>query len=421
MNLFKNNVIRLMLVVVTASAVLVAIKLPGAKADTSLPAYAPTSVSTASFNTATGMFNLTAANTARTRASFTNAKSVQQNEVFVGDSITAGWNALSPTFQGTINRDKSWPYYYRRALNTKLGLPAESGTGLVRAFELNGYSTPYFDGRWSPGPNGVGVQAKGHYVNVTNSSVTFNSAAKNFTPVTGTAVGVSYFDGGDFKVSIDGGAAVTVKGGKTGKIMRYSKTGLANKAHTVKIGVGFGVSVQVVGAEVYSPKGIIASNVAQGGSGVTGDKQDDWSVSGDPKVAMSSTFSNPALYSNAPSTVFIELGGNDLNSNADNLSAIRDGILETASQYQGSDIILLSLAQGSAQFSKVDIGPLQTMLYQLAYDHNWPLWDIQYVTGGYDGLKAKGYVGDNYGHFTPAGYQWFGEMMANTIFNAPQQ
>lgn len=420
MNLLQSNLTRIILVVVGISAAVLAVTLPGARADTAAPAWVPPAL-TGHFDSSTGMFNYKAANTVRTRASLTGAATAQQNHLFVGDSISAGWNALTPTFQGKIDRDKSYPYYYRRALNTKLNLPAETGTGLVRTFELNGYSTPYFDARWSPGPNGVGVQAKGHYVNVTNSSVTFNSAAKNFTSVAGTAVGVTYIDASDFKVSIDGGAAVTVKGTKTGKVMRYNKTGLTNKAHTVKVAVAFGANAKIVGAEVYSPKGISAHNVAQGGSGVTGGKQDDWSVAGDPSLVMSSTFNNASAYSSKPSTVFIELGGNDLNTNAANLAAVRDGIKETADLYPGSDIVILGLAHGSSQFSKVDIKPLLTMLYQMAYDNNWAYWDLEYVTGGYDGLAAMGYVGDNYGHITPAGYKWLGEKLANIVANAPRQ
>lgn len=391
-----------------------------ALADTALPAWAPSGLN-APFDPATGMFNLKADNTVKTRAALANAGTAQQNTVFVGDSVTAGWNSLSPTFQGKVDRDTSWPYYYRRAMNTKLGLPVESGTGLVRSFELNGYTGPYMDARWSPTTNGVGIQAKGHYVNVTNSSFTFDSAAKNFTPVTGTAVAITYFDSGTFKVSIDGGAAITVTGTKTGAIKRFVKTGLANKAHKVKIGVGFGVNTQIIGAEVYQNRGISASNVAQGGSGVTGDTQDDWSVPGAPAVSMSAAFSNPTAYSSTPSTVFIALGGNDINSNADNLGAIRDGILETANFYRASDIVIITPAHGSPSFSKVDIKPLLTMLYQLAYDNNWPLWDLEYVTGGYEGLAAQGYVGDTYGHLTPAGHKMLGDKMANIIANAPRQ
>ncbi len=415
----QTNHKRTGLVAVLIAALAACAVLPFVRADTSVPSYVPANLTTL-FDPATGMFNYKADNMARTRASLANATTSQQNHVFVGDSITAGWNALTPTFQGKIDRDKSMPYYYRRLLNTKLNLPVESSTGLVRTFELNGYSSPYFDARWSPGPNGVGVQARGHYINVTNSSATFDSAAKGFTPVAGNTVAISYYDSGTFKVSIDGGAAITVTGTKTGTIKRFVKTGLANKAHKVKISVSFGVSTQIIGAEVYSNKGIAAHNIAQGGSGVTGDTQDDWSVAGDPKIAMSSQFNNPTNYSSQPSTVFIELGGNDLNKNANNLGAIRDGIFETAKLYPNSDIVLLSVAQGSSQFTKTDINPLMTMLYQLAYDNNWPLWDIQYVTGGYDGLVIKGYVGDTYGHLTPAGYKWLGEKMANIIANVPR-
>lgn len=418
MKLFKNRITQSMLAAgIIATAV--GITLPNAMASDEIPTWVPTHLRS-SFDPATGMFNLKADNTARTRASLANASLSQQNHVFVGDSVTAGWNSLSPTFQGKVDRDKSWPYYYRRALNAKLGLPVENSTGLVRSFELNGYTSPYMDSRWSPTTNGVGIQAKGHYVNVTNSSFTFDSAAKGFTPISGNAVAVTYLDSGTFKVSIDGGLAVTIKGTKTGKVMRYMKTGLANKPHKVKISVGFGVSTHIVGAEVYSGKGIAANNIAQGGSGVTGDKQDDWSVPGVPSVSMSGAFSSPAAYSNTPSTVFIALGGNDLNSNADNLAAIRDGILETANLYQNSDIVIITVAHGSPTFSKVDIKPLLTMLYQMSYDNNWPLWDLEYVTGGYEKLAEQGLTGDTYGHMTPEGHRILGEKMADIIANVPQ-
>lgn len=419
MSLSRKNITRLLLAGVTVASLAFGVTPLLATSNNDLPAWAPTGLD-APFDSTTGMFNLTAENTARTRASLMDASVNQENHVFVGDSVTAGWNSLSPTFQGKVDRDKSWPYYYRRALNASLNLPVESGTGLVRAFELNGYGSMYMDARWTPTPNGVSIQAKGHYLTVSNTFMTFDSAAKNFTPISGTAIGITYLDSGPFKVSIDGGAAITVNGTKTGKLMRFTKSGLANKPHKIKITVGLGVNAKLIGAEVYSNKGIAASNVAQGGSGVTGGAQDDWSVPGDPSISMSGAFNDPAAYSKTPSTVFIALGGNDLNSNAENLSAIRDGILETANFYRGSDIVIIAPAHGSPTFSKVDIKPLLTMLYQMAYDNNWPLWDLEHYLGGFEKLEAQGMTGDAYGHLTPAAHKMLGEKMTSIIVNEPR-
>ncbi len=373
------------------------------------------------FDPTTGMFNWRTSgageNVARTRSSLTGAFSSDQHHLFVGDSVTAGWNSLSLTFSGTIDRDKSWPYYYRRALTTRLGLP-EGGTGMVRTFELNGMTTPYVDGRWSPAPNGIGVQAKGHFVQVSNATLTFNSAAAKFTPVSGDTVAVMYIDAGNFAVSIDGKAFVTVPGGKTGVVKRYAVAGLANTPHKVAIRTGLGVSAKIVGAEVYQQRGISAHNVAQGGSGVTGNTQKDWSYSADGTAAgsMSRCFSNCSGYCKPPSTVFVCLGGNDLNSNKTNLGAIRDGILETANYYRAnSDIVIIAEAHGSQTFSKVDIKPLLGMLYQLCYDNNWPLWDLEHFTGGFEAMKAAGLTGDAYGHLTPAGYALMGQTMAGIV------
>lgn len=419
MNTLQKSTFRLLIAMITA-LVLAMSNTPQAMASTtSLPSWAPTGLN-APFDPATGMFNLKADNTVRTRASLANAPGSQQNHVFVGDSITSGWNSFDGVAGGTIDRDKSFPYAYRRALNAKMDIPAESSTGLVRAFELNGITTMHMDGRWSPAPNGLTVQAKGHFMYLNSGTMSFNSAASNFTPISGDTASVTYVDTGTFNVTIDDGAPITVVGGHTGKVKRFVKTGLEFKPHKIDISTGLFVYTHIVGAEVYSSKGIAASNVAQGGSRVTGDAQNDWSLGGSLDTSMSGTFSSAAGYSSPPSTVFITLGANDLGYNADNLGAIRDGILETARFYKDSDIVIVAQTHGSQAFSTVDIKPLLTMLYQMSYDNNWPLWDLEHFLGGYEKLAAQGYTGDGYGHLNPAGYKLMGDTLANIIANVPR-
>lgn len=394
---------------------------PRAEAANGMPSWAPRGLN-APFDPTIGMFNFRADNMAKTINSLSNAATSQQNHVFVGDSFMAGWNSKDILGNGTIDRDKTLPYFYRRTLNTALNLPTESGTGLVRPFEVKGGllgNIPYSDGRWSK-PDGLFSKEKGHYVMVSNGKLTFNSAAKGFTPITGTNIALTYQDTGPFSVSVDNGAFVKVNSNKTGAVKRYEVAGLANTTHQITIKVDFGQKVHVIGAEVYSNKGIAAHNIAQGGSKATGGAQDDWSVPGDPSVSMSGAFSPASAYSSAPSTVFITLGGNDLNKNAKNLGAIRDGIWETAQFYKNSDIIIVAEAHGSPGFSTVDIKPLLTMLYQMAYDNNWALWDLEYLTGGYEPMAAQGLTGDTYGHLKPAGYQMLGVKLANFMANVAQ-
>src|SRR5690348_9566818 len=129
-----------------------------------LPSYVPADVS-GSFDVGTGMFNLTDQNTARTRAALEAASTTPMNQVVVGDSLSAGWNTVTST-SGSIDRDKAWPYVFGRAFNSRVGLPAP-GTGLVRAFEHTSLSKSYYDARWAPGPNGIGIKSHGHYLTVT--------------------------------------------------------------------------------------------------------------------------------------------------------------------------------------------------------------------------------------------------------------
>lgn len=354
------------------------------------------------------------ANVARTVAAPVQALFGDQHQVFVGDSVTAGWNSLSPTFtSGKIDRDKSWPYYYRRTLTSLLGLPA-GGTGLVRSYELNAGTTAFYDKRWTPGPNGVGVQAKGHFIQITNASATFSSAATGFTTITGDTVAVVYIDSDPFTVSVDGKAKISVPGGRTGTVKRWELGGLPLAKHTVKIAAPSGKVAKIVGAEVFQRRGVSAHNVAEGGTRVTGNTADDWSWGGTPTTSMAQAFSSSNAYARTPSTVFICLGGNDLNKST--ASAIRDGIRETAAFYEGSsEIVLIAQCHGSQSFSKVDIKPLLGLLYQVAAEKNWPLWDLEHFLGGYEKLAAAKLTGDTWGHLNPAGHELMGRTMAQVV------
>ncbi len=372
------------------------------------------------FDPGTGMFNWKAvgaeANVLRTKQSLVDSFVSDQHHLFVGDSLTAGWNDSSGNAQGA-DRDKSWPYVYRRALTSTLGLP-EGGTGVVRAMETIGTFASYRDARWSPGPNNVSVIAKGHYVQISNATLTFDSARTGFTPVAGDTVAVTYLDAGTIQVIVDARPAVKLIGGNSGAVKRYVVSGLPRTPHKVVVKAGFGATGKVVGAEVYQQRGISAHNVAQGGSGVTGDVQKDWSypANGTAALSMSKCFSSFGGYAKTPSTVFICLGANDLNANRSNLGAIRDGIAQTAAYYKAnSDIVMIAEPHFSPTFSTVDIKPLLGMLYQLCYDNNWPLWDLEHFTGGYEKLLAAGLIGDATGHFKPEGYALMGKAMAGVV------
>src|SRR5205085_11369845 len=133
------------------------------------------------------------------------------------------------------------------------------------------------DARWSPGPTGVGVTGRDHYLSVSNASVTFDSGKAGFTPGIGTAVAVVYLDSGSFTVTVDGGIARPVTGTGTGAVKRFEVRGLPAGTHVVKVQASQ-APVSVVGAEVFAASGFSAGTVAQGRSGLTGGRQQDWSA-----------------------------------------------------------------------------------------------------------------------------------------------
>lgn len=361
-----------------------------------------------------GAYNFNSTTLARTKAALADPQATTQM-VFIGDSITAGWNSLDAYGNGTINRDASWPYKLRRELTSRYNLPA-GGTGLVRNFELRASaagSAYYYDKRWSPAPNGIGVKANGHYVTVSNASVTFNSGASGFTPTPGDSVAITYLDTSAFTVSVDGGAKVKIPGTNTGQVRRWVKTGLTHKTHTIKVAAGFGAKARIVGGEVYT-KGIQASNVAQGGSQVTGGAQDDWSVDG--PLTMGSVFASPNAFGSTPTTVFIEVGANDLKSST--YETISTNVGKVASRYPNSDIVIIGYAQPGTALTTKDVKPLNALMLQMSLERGWAFWDFQEWSGGYNTLAAAGLVGDKYGHLNTQGYALMGATMANIIQNA---
>lgn len=170
---------------------------------------------------------------------------------FLGDSITAGY----PSFQAT----GSWPIRARNLMQAA-GYPI-AGSGFVKV--VDGPNST-FDPRWT-------------FTNAWVASDTWSSDPKQAFPhaatfttgatatcypsETGTVVNVLYAHFGQpFSVSIDGGTAVTVtpNGGETMGI--YTRSGLTNIRHSVKITALNANGTYATAVEVRQENGVVFDN-----------------------------------------------------------------------------------------------------------------------------------------------------------------
>ena len=386
----------------------------------------------------TGMFNWRPSgsnqNAQRTKLSVAQASTQDVHHVFVGDSITAAWNSFNG-ITGTSDKDKSWPYYYRRSLEARLGLTnAKGGTGLVRALELYATGT-IVDPRWNTAINPLGgVVNKKYYVQLNSpATLTFDSGASGFSEGTGTCAALVFIDGPvNVQVRVDGGSYQTITCSNSGAVRRYEFTGLANTTHTLQVKPASGNGAYVVGAEVYTKgKGVQPHVVAEGGSGAldasadtTTEPDKSWAAQGTGDTTANSmgyTYSRPSAYNATPSTVFIEIGGNDLNNSTDSthFQNIVNATKVVADRYKATtDVVLIAICNGSSSFYSPGPSGMReywAKMYKLAYDNNWALWDWQYFLGGFEKLQEQGLTGDNYGHMTPEGYALIGQTMAGIV------
>jgi hypothetical protein len=302
---------------------------------------------------------------------------------------------------------------YRDNLSQRLGL-TPGGTGYVRSSDARGLSQPYYDDRWT-GPM-TNWQHKGHYI----QGNSFTPAVTFVSDKAGTIAAVTVIDRGNLTISVDGATSgagfLSVTGGNTNAVKRYVFSGLANTTHTIKVTpVG---QTWLAGAMVYNNLGIQAHNIAQGGSKAADINHDqtEWDYISTIDLSMVPHFTDAVgCWGQTPSTVYLLLGGNDIHrmgTTQGPMDFIAAACADVASKFVGSDIVLIAVCHGSQQFSTLDIKPYLAAMYQQAYDHDWPLWDLEYFTGGYEQLQAQGYTGDTWGHLNPAGYAYLGQTLA---------
>lgn len=357
------------------------------------------------FHQAYGTFNWNSSTTANLRAALANAATAPAHQVFVGDSVTEGWNYLNhmPPYNASGDLLHSWPIFTREYINDMVGLP-DGGTGFVRAHSIQNFVDPRwtYSGSWT---NNV------HYVTTTSGTATFASNKD------GDGIAVILLAGGAVQVSVDGGAPIVIPA-TTGPT-RFTLTGLAKTTHTINIRSNTGAQINLAGAEVFNTEGGIRThNVAQGGAKAAGVGQDAWSdSSGGVTGNMLPLYTQSAnTWGATPQTVFVALGGNDIHSNTD--YGVIAAALDTIGQaFDGpnTDIVLITVSHGSKTFSTRDIVPLLANTYQLALDRNWPLIDLEFITGGYESMAGLGYTGDVYGHLNVKGAEFVGNAIGRAL------
>lgn len=370
------------------------------------------------FNREFGTFNWKESNTANLRTGLAAALSGGSTSwVVPGDSQSEGWISLNPiTLVGVRDFLQSWPIKAMEYINTLNGTPI-AGTGLVKPTTVAGP-----DPRWS---HGGGVTQNGHYLTLANGQTSTFTANR-----AGTRAAVAYFNRpGDtgFTVSIDGGAAVTVTPNGAGGVARYEVTGLANTTHTVAITGGAGGNARVCGAEVYSPSGIRAHVVAQGGSTViAGDPaQKAWGTTSLGLGGLGPTFSDYAAYGSAPSMAPIFMGANDVAGTTIPATATYDAIeaslrntIIPAFGQAGTDVALVPIFNPSNLFSATGATDLlRDRFYEIAVDLDLPLIDMEFLAAGYAGLDSRNYIGDEYGHTSVAGATYVGQKFAQAFLS----
>jgi lysophospholipase L1-like esterase len=367
-----------------------------------LPSYAG-SVAVNAYDPSRNVYNWKASNTRRHRAGLARAASGGlAAQVFFGDSLTTGCVGGS-----TMDRLHAWPRIYANTL-AEIGFPSAS-SGFVRIMDGT-----VRDDRWT-------VSGSWYAGYCSAMTTVAGSSATLTVPNAGTSVAVVFTGGSSttLAISVDGatsgvGYLVVPTGGPSGVLRRVVVSGLADRAHTVKVTSLSSSALTLIGAEILRSSGLICHNVAQGGSTAASTGQASWSDSNGTLGTRLLPMFRPssAVYGQVPTTVHCSLGGNDINKGL-TVDQIAAAITTIRAACPESDFFLY-LEPQPARTPLSAWGPLGTRLYALADQLDVPLFDIHDRLGGYDSEAANGLTCDTVAHLNAAGYADWGRSTALT-------
>lgn len=354
------------------------------------------------FNRAVGAFNLRQG-AARSLAA------VQANDfrfcVF-GDSVSEGWTSYNIlTFSGTQDFPKAFPRLARDYMATGVG-GSVGGSGLI---------IPVRDTAWVR--TGSGWTNGKHFLHSNNTGSIITLTTYN----SGNAVEIVH-SGGSFSVKIDGvskTATGTTAGDST--LHRATYTGLSLGTHVIEIRPAAAVRSNLFGAGVYNSTtpGIICDNLSQGGATAafdTGDsppQQAVWSdVTAAPAGMLKTWTKFDEIYGsgNHPDACVIFLGGND-SANKIGATAIRDAfeVIGDTVQAASPDMEIIMMPDCWTE-------DRDAALMDLAFEKNWAIIDVFWLTKRLRSIFGGNYNGDVFGHLNAVtGAQWMGHFLSEAL------
>lgn len=241
-----------------------------AGAPSGLPTYVVTQTRSKRYNPTTGFYNAHGSNLRKTRAGLGRAMTGGLSKhLVIGDSLSAACiqGAHSPFDFDKLN---AWPLQMRAEL-ARHGI-VTSGTGWVRATDAGIGLDPRWSatGTWNPA-------GKAYTTNPGGGTATFT------TNEAGIAASIWYYDTGttfSSTISINGASSgpgfKTITNVSAGwKIATLIPTTPLAPGDTVTVTVGTG-GLLLAAANVWSPTGLVVSNIAQSSSRAAGTGGDRW-------------------------------------------------------------------------------------------------------------------------------------------------
>lgn len=304
----------------------------------------------------------------------------------VGDSIVAGQGA-------TDLSTRAWPAVSRKLLHSRLILPAPS-TGWAPVHHANAGALK--DPRWVL--TGTWIQGV-TFLHAPSSSVG-GSAATFTSDVAGTVAEV-YYSGqnGEFTVSIDGGAAVTVPSSPGNEMRTYTVTGLANTTHTITVTVSSTTAVYVYAARVRSVAGLSLSNW-----GFSSAKASDW-------LTVPWYLNTNSVISTNPALVLIGLGTNEA-GNAVSAATYQANMITLVDRFRAnSDVVLLA----PIPLNGIDQSAHRAALYNVAQSRDVPVIDLAERWLSAASALGLGMYSDGGIHPSDVGYADMGNAIAGVL------
>lgn len=356
---------------------------------TGLPSYAPSGLQNLYFPAANA-YNWNAGNLRVLRAALgrTLDGSGMCNVVVIGDSMSIGYNG-----NGTSTTQiYEWPRIAFSQYATTTGATL-GGSGIQPSSNVSQGSEIHSD-RWTF----TGTVKFGTYSAITTmyagSTLTFTSTQ------TGTSAWLFYFDNSTsgFTVSIDGGTASSITTGGTQVVKGWSKTGLTNATHTIKVTCTTNY-VFITGAMVdIAGSGLKVHNLALGGAeaGNSTYTQNWTDTSGNVLAIATSRKAMLTAASITPDIVLILLGGNDMQSQSTyspkGPNAIA-GMQTIAGWWPNACNILFNTYGVGTDTPEALWEQLLAAKYTLADTLNVPLIDWQDRAGQYSVANTNGLLG----------------------------